>query len=192
MCIVTMLPLCVCVGVLCYGTHALLRQQRSPPLHLPLTRPHPPLSWTLTSPGNHSIKYVHIYNLSLYVHMYCSIILNVLCIYCELQIPLPRSELPKTFSATRVSLHESQRERERSKQGTESGRVSQVELKSSVPLIVSHVNAGEGEKIDGASTKYFIGTEVSIFSRCVCVHRKKCTDRESNPGLPRGRREFYH
>ena len=22
--------------------------------------------------------------------------------------------------------------------------------------------------------------------------QKKCTDRESNPGLPRGRREFYH
>ena len=22
--------------------------------------------------------------------------------------------------------------------------------------------------------------------------KKRCTDRESNPGLPRGRREFYH
>ena len=32
----------------------------------------------------------------------------------------------------------------------------------------------------------------SIWSRKIIYVRKKCIGRESNPGLPRGRREFYH
>ena len=87
------------------------------------------------------------------------------------QIPLPRSELPKTFSATRVSLRERQRQRgkQRQQQGAEGGSEGRgegegeklVEKKSSqIHPIVSQTDAGGGPEIEGASTIYFLGTEV--------------------------------
>ncbi|CAI8052445.1 Dynein intermediate chain 3, axonemal [Geodia barretti] len=78
------------------------------------------------------------------------------------KIPLPRSELPKTFSATRVSLRERQRGR-RGRQGR--GEVGDVENQqvekgsANIHPIVSQTDAGTGPEIEGASTKYFVGTE---------------------------------
>ena len=105
----------------------------------------------------------------------------------DLQIPLPCSELPKTFSATQVSLSEKQRERG-NKTNDIGGKSEGITAdEEDVPPIISIIGAGSGERIENASTTYFVGTEVSGNLR-----EKNCTDRESNPGLPRGRREFYH
>ena len=105
----------------------------------------------------------------------------------DLQIPLPRSELPKTFSATRVSLSEKQRERSNKANDIGGKSEGMATDEEDVPPIISMIGAGSGERIENASTSYFVGTEVSDDLR-----KKNCTDRESNPGLPRGRREFYH
>ena len=86
-----------------------------------------------------------------------------------LQVPLPRSELPKTYSATRISLREKQRERGRGKEQQQEGEGEGegevvVGKKSGVPPIISQSGAGSGAEIEGASTKYFVSTEV-----CVCL-----------------------
>ena len=90
-----------------------------------------------------------------------------------LQIPLPRSELPKTFSATRVSLREKQKETDRGKPRGDNSGESEGTTQDNVPPIISVIGAGTGQRIDGASTTYFIGTEVS---RKQCYVRRIDTD----------------
>ena len=104
-----------------------------------------------------------------------------------LQIPLPRSELPKNFSATRVSLRERQRQRgkqqrQQQQQGAEGGSEGRgegegeklVEKKSSqIHPIVSQTDAGGGPEIEGASTIYFLGTEVRKLTIADTAWRKR-------------------